>query len=178
MEKQKLSAELYRSRLRVILLIAGGVTALRIALETLIGALSFLGVSHPENALHAVKTYIFGATDYKIVAFILAALTVFLCARYMRTQGGSAPARYLLLTLSVREITAAVGELGHLALKLLGLDGGVNTLVSQGGYLIRMADPLLGVICGATVTIFSIAYLCVFFASVGDGIRSEDQSED
>ena len=166
MEKQKSSAELYRSRLRVILLIAGGVTALRIALETLIGALSFLGVSHPENALHTVKTHIFGVTDYKMAAFILAALTVFLCARYMRMQDGSAPARYLLLTLSVREITAAVGELGHLALKLLGLDGGVNTLVSPDGYLIRMVDPLLGVICGATVTIFSIAYLCAFFSLI------------
>ena len=178
MEKQKSSAELYSSRLRVILLIAGGVTALRIALETLIGALSFLGVSHPENALHTVKTHIFGATDYKIAVFLLAVLTVFLCVRYRRTQEGNALDRYLLFTLSVREITAAVGELGHLALKLLGLDGGVNTLVSPDGYLIRMVDPLLSVICGATVTIFSIAYLCAFFASVGDGIRSEDQSED
>ena len=168
MKKLKSPTERYRNRLRVLLLIAGGVSALRIAFETLISAFSFLGVSNPENALHAVKTYIFGATDYKIVAFILAALTVFLCARYMRTQDGSAPARYLLLTLSVREITAAVGELGHLALKLLGLDGGVNTLVSPDGYLIRMVDPLLSVICGVTVTIFSIAYLCAFFSLISD----------
>ena len=163
MEKKKSSAELYRSRLRLILLIAGGVSAIRIALETLISAFSFLGVSHPENALHAVKTYIFGATDYKIVAFILAALTVFLCARYMRTEE-NAPARYTLITLCVREAAVAVGEFGHFALKLLGLDGGVNTLVSPDGYLIRMVDPLLSVICGATVTIFSIAYVCAFLA--------------
>ena len=168
MEKQKSSAELYSSRLRVILLIAGGVTALRIALETLIGALSFLGVSHPENALHTVKTHIFGATDYKIAVFLLAVLTVFLCVRYRRTQEGNALVRYLLFTLSVREVTVAVGESGRFALKLLGIDVGVNTLVSNGGYLIRMVEPLLNVICGATVGIFSIAYLCVFFSLISD----------
>ncbi len=178
MEKLKSTTELYRNRLRVLLLITGGVSALRVTLETLLSVFSSLGVSHPENALYAVKNYIFGSADYKIAVFILAAMTVFLCIRYMRAQAGNAPARYMLITLCVREATVAVGELGHLALKLLGLDGGVNTLVSQGGYLIRMVDPLLGVICGAVVGVFSIAYLCAFFASVGDGIRSEDQSED
>ena len=163
MEKLKSPTEQYRNRLRVLLLIAGGVSALRIALETLISAFSFLGVSHPENALHAVKTYIFGSVDYKIAVFILAALTVFLCARYMRTEK-NAPARYTLITLCVREATVAVGELGHFALKLLGLDGGVNTLVSPDGYLIRMVDPLLSVICGVTVGIFSIAYVCAFLS--------------
>lgn len=178
MEKLKSTTELYRNRLRLLLLVTGGVSALRIGLETLIGAFSFLGISHPENALHAVKTYIFGSIDYKIAVFILAALTVFLCIRYMRGQAENAPARYMLITLCVREAAVAVGELGHFALKLLGLDGGVNTLVSQGGYLIRMVEPLLTVISGAVVAVFSVAYLCAFFASVGDGIRSEDQRED
>ena len=178
MEKFKSPTELYGRRLRALFAVAGGVTALRVALEALLGAFSFLGISQPENALHAVKTYVFGSTDYKIAAFILAALTILICARYMRTQESCTPVRYALITLSVREGVALLSELGHYALGLLGLDGGVNTLVSKDGYLIRMVDPLLGVICGAVVGVFSIAYLCAFFASVGDGIRSEDQSED
>ena len=168
MEKLKSPSVQYRNRLRLLLLIAGGVSALRVALETLVGALSLLGISHPENAIHTVKTYILDSADYKIAVFILAALTVFICARYMRTQEEKAPARYTLITLCVREVAVAVGEVGHYALKLLGLDGGVNTLVSQGGYLIRMVDPILSVICGAVVGIFSIAYICAFLSVIAE----------
>ena len=173
MEKIKSPTELYQKRLHLIFAVSGGVSALLIAIETLIGALSALGVSHPENGLHTVKTYIFGATDYKSAAFILAALTIFICVRYNRVRQEHKPLRYVLITLCIREGAVAVSELGHYALKLLGIDGGVNTLISKGGYLLRMVDPLITVILGAITAVFSIAYLCAFFVT----ITLEDKTE-
>ena len=175
MEKIKSSAERYGKRLGALFAVSGGVTALCIAIETLLGAFAFLGVSHPESVLDAVKTHVFGSVEYKISVFLLAALTIFICARYMRTQNRCGAIRYALVTLAVREGTVLASDTGHYALRLLGLDGGVNTLVSPDGYLIRMAEPLLSVISGAVVTAFSVAYLCAFFASFG-GCSDDDKA--
>ena len=168
----------YGKRLHTLTIISGGVTALLIAVETLLCALSFFGVLHPESALGAVKTHVLESGGYKISAFILAALTVFLLWRYTRTDAERSSVRYALITLCVRTAAVAVTEAAFFAMRLLGVDGGVNTLVSPDGYLIRMVEPLLSVISGTVVAVFSVAYLCAFFASVGDGIRSEDQRED
>ena len=151
---------------RLLCMASGGFTALCVAAETLLWSLTVLGVSTPESALHTVNTHVLGSGGYKIAAFILAALTVFLALRYSRISEEGKGFRIAAVALAVRECTLAFTALVSFTLDLLGISGGVDPLISPDGYLIRMVDPLLNVISNAVVLVFSVVYLCAYLAAV------------
>lgn len=166
MKTKKNAVEAYCGRLRVLCMASGGLTALCVAVETLLWVLSVLGIVTPESVLHTVNTHILGSGGYKIVAFVLAALTVFLALRYSHASEEGKGFHISAIALAVRECTLAVTALAGMALGFLGIGGGVDPLISPDGYLVRMVEPILNVLSGAVVLVFSVVYLCVYLAAL------------
>ena len=152
--------------MRVLCAVFGGITALFVGLETLFSAIGLLGLSTPENAIGAVNTYIFGDLGYKIAFVCLSLLVAAVFYLAVGDQRKTIPFRHAVTALVVRSIAVVFAIVTLWAVARLGLDGGVSSLASPDGYLIKMVDPIIKVLSTATVLVSSVVYLCGYFAAV------------
>ena len=164
--------------LRVICAVFGGITALFVAFETLFAAVGLLGVGTPENAVGAVNTHVFGNFGYKIALVCLSLLVAAVFYLAVGSEWKILPFRYAVTALLVRAIAVIVAVVALWALARLGLDGGVTTLASPDGYLIKMVDPIIRVLSTATVLVSSAIYLCAYVATVNEMLKKETTEKD
>ena len=125
--------------LRAVCVAISGVTALYIAAEALLCAVSLLGLSHPENGVYAVNTYIIKSFWYQFTVFLLSLTSLVSYRMTLEGRNRILPYKYAMGALLTRFIISTVSRLSLFALSLLGMDGGADPLVPTGGYLIRMS---------------------------------------
>ena len=158
--------EIQKFNLRVLCAVFGGITALFVGFETLFTAVGLLGLATPENTLGAVNTRLFGDSVYKIALVCLSLLVAAVFYLAVGEQRKTIPFRHAVTALVVRSIAVVFALAMLWALARLGLDGGVGSLASPDGYLVRMVAPIIKVLSTATVLVSSIVYLCGYFATV------------
>ena len=160
------SEEKSKFNLRLLCAVFGGITALFVGLETLFTAVGLLGISTPENALGAVNTHVFGNLVYKIALVCLSLLVAAVFYLAVGRERGKFAFRYAAYALTVRSVAVVFAVIALWLLARLGLDGGVSSLASPDGYLIKMVAPIIKVLSTAAVIVSSVVYLCAYFATV------------
>ena len=164
-------------RMRMLCAVSGGFTAFILALETLFTVVGLLGLSHPENAISAVNTYVFGDLGYKAVSVCLSLLTAVTFYLYAGKKRRALPFRYAANALIARSAAAVILIAVPWALGILGFSGGVGSLVSSDGYLIKMVEPVLKVLATAAISISSMVYICGYFAATVDNKKEGSDCE-
>ena len=167
------SEEKSKFNMRLLCAVFGGITALFVGLETLFTAVGLLGLATPENAIGAVNTHVFGDLGYKISLVCLSLLVAVVFYLAVGDERKTLPFCHAVTALTVRSIAVVVAIVALWALARLGLDGGVSSLASPDGYLIKMVDPIIKVLSTATVLVSSVVYLCGYFAAVKGLFKKE-----
>lgn len=163
-----------RKALRLICACVSGVTILFILFETLISAVSLLGLSHPENGLYAVNTYIIKTDAFKLSVFLLSLTSLIAYSRAEAGKEKKSSFRYAAGALFIRLIITVIAGVALFALSLFGIEGGVvDPLVPTDGYLMRMMEPLVNVVSTALTLVFSVAFICAYFATVSELISEK-----
>lgn len=160
--------------LRLICACVSGVTVLFVLAETLLSAVSLLGLSHPENGIYAVNTYIIKTDAFKISVFLLSLVSL---VAYQRAEAGKerkSRYRYAAGALGLRLTVTVIAGAAIFALSLLGIEGGVDPLVPVEGYLMRMIEPLINVVSTALTLVFSVAFICAYFATVSELVSEKE----
>ena len=160
------SEEKSKFNLRLLCAVFGGFTALFVGLETFATAAGLLGLATPENAIGSVNTHVFGNLAYKLALVCLSLLVVVAFYLAVGREREKFAFRYAAYALIVRSATVVFAVIALWLLAWLGLDGGVSSLASPDGYLIKMVDPIIKVLSTATVLVSSIVYLCGYFATI------------
>ena len=168
-----------KKALKLICATVGGVTALFVLAETLICAVSLLGVSNPENGSYAINTYIIKSRGFQLSVFLLSLVSLIAYWRTEPQKEKRSHYRYAMGALGIRVLITVISGIAVFVLSLMGIEGGVDPLMPVEGYLMRMIEPLINVVTIGLSLVFSVVFACAYFATVSElAAKDNDQNSE
>ena len=152
-------------RRRGIVLLGGAMTLI-MAIEVMFRLAKVVGINAPEGTVSAVNLHILGDQGYRMAVYLLSFLLAIACWRAFYTSRPKPVFRYAVGALLIKTVVGIFRDAVCMAMDMLGIEGGADSLVSTDGYLVRMIEPTVEIVALALEIVFSVAYVCAFFATV------------